>query len=273
MPLLVVEADGFMTNGLLVNGSKPVSVSLYTHEDAASQSSTASTIITAPEKWTRERQIELALRMVDDTPDADERTKKQVNFTIARNVPDQTLARLDALPGANNPDGQRIRGLLALGLAQDRPEQGLEILEELPDAVRETLERRIIGRPLAEVWNDTADFFRRRDPHELAKAENDPKHRMALVFRWYLGLSSRWAIAGQADRKMDFQIWCGPAMGAFNAWVKGSFLEDPSARTVGQVALNLLEGAARITRASQLRSFGAPVPSDAFQFSPRRLSL
>ena len=95
---------------------------------------------------------------------------------------------------------------------------------------------------------------------------------MALVFRWYLGLSSRWAIAGDADRRMDYQIWCGPAMGSFNSWVEGSFLEPPQARTAVQIALNLLEGAAVISRAQQLRTFGVPVPATAFQFAPRPLA-
>ncbi len=53
---------------------------------------------------------------------------------------------------------------------------------------------------------------------------------MALVFRSYLGQSSRWAIQGTPDRKMDYQIWCGPAMGAFNQWVQNSFLEGPDHR-------------------------------------------
>ena len=53
---------------------------------------------------------------------------------------------------------------------------------------------------------------------------------------------------------MDYQIWCGPAMGAFNDWVRGSFLEPYQNRDAVQIALNLLEGAAVITRAEQLRS-------------------
>jgi hypothetical protein len=36
--------------------------------------------------------------------------------------------------------------------------------------------------------------------------------------------------------------------------------------------LNLLEGAAVITRAGQLRSFGIPVSPASFQFRPRQLS-
>jgi hypothetical protein len=95
---------------------------------------------------------------------------------------------------------------------------------------------------------------------------------MALLFRSYLGQSSKWAIAGEGPRKIDYQIWCGPAMGAFNSWVSGSFLEEPEDRNVVQVARNMLEGAAVITRAQQLRSYGVPVPAACFDFRPRPLA-
>lgn len=146
-------------------------------------------------------------------------------------------------------------------------------LEALPSEDRVKLEREVFQGSLDEIWAQTAAFFEARDPAQLAKAQTDPKHRMALVFRWYLGKASRWAIDGDPSRVMDFQLWCGPAMGAFNDWVKGSFLEPPEARTVGQIALNLLEGAAVITRASQLRTFGAPVPAGAFDYRPVALAL
>jgi trans-AT polyketide synthase, acyltransferase and oxidoreductase domains len=95
---------------------------------------------------------------------------------------------------------------------------------------------------------------------------------MALTFRRYLGIASQWAIEGREPRRLDFQIWCGPAMGAFNRWVKGTFLERPEHRTVAQIALNLLEGAAVVTRAAQLRSYGVPMPARAFDYRPRPLS-
>ena len=60
--------------------------------------------------------------------------------------------------------------------------------------------------------------------------------------------TSRWAIAGIPERRLDYQIWAGPAQGAFNAWAKGSFMEAPEHRDVVQIALNLMEGAAAITR-------------------------
>jgi hypothetical protein len=60
-------------------------------------------------------------------------------------------------------------------------------------------------------------------------------------------------------------------VGAFNRWTAGSFLAEPGERTVTQIALNLLEGAAVITRAHQARTYGVPVPPQAFTFVPRRL--
>jgi trans-AT polyketide synthase, acyltransferase and oxidoreductase domains len=145
-------------------------------------------------------------------------------------------------------------------------------LESLPRETRERLESEVFRAPLATIWDEARRFWEARDPREAQRAERDGKHRMALVFRWYLGKSSRWAIAGDTNRRMDYQIWCGPAMGAFNAWAAGSFLDDPEARGVVQIARNLLEGAAVVTRAQQLRTAGVPVPATAFDYRPRPLS-
>ena len=91
---------------------------------------------------------------------------------------------------------------------------------------------------------------------------------MALVFRWYLGLSSRWANAGEPTRQLDYQVWCGPAMGAFNEWAKGSALEKPEGRTVVGVALNLLYGACVVLRRQALRQQGVDLPDDHFPLAP-----
>ncbi len=148
-----------------------------------------------------------------------------------------------------------------------------ESLDAIPQEELSRVEQQILRQPVEEVWRDVRDFFKARDPRELERAEKNPKHRMALVFRSYLGRSSTWPIDGIKDRQLDYQLWCGPALGAFNVWVKGSFLEQTENRTVVQVALNLLEGAAHVTRALQFRSFGIPVPAQAFHFRPRRLSV
>ena len=144
-------------------------------------------------------------------------------------------------------------------------------LEAIPAEQRAKLEQHVFRMPIESVWEETRSFWERRDLGQVSKALADPKHRMALVYRWYLGNASRWAITGERERAVDYQLWCSPAMGAFNTWVRGSFLEHPENRQVVQIAQNLLEGAACITRAQQLRSFGVDVPPGAFLFKPRPL--
>lgn len=145
-------------------------------------------------------------------------------------------------------------------------------LESIPAELRAGLERDVMRATFEEVWDETRGFWQRRDPAEAARAERDPKHRMALVFRWYLGKASRWAIDGEPSRRADYQIWCGPAMGSFNRWAGGSFLAEPANRTVVQIARNLMEGAAVLTRAHQARTYGVAVPESAFRFRPRPLA-
>lgn len=142
-------------------------------------------------------------------------------------------------------------------------------LHDIPAADRTRIEKSCFKKSLEDAWADTRRYWTQRDPAEVERAEREPKHKMALLFRAYLGQASRWAIDGVPDRVVDFQIWCGPAMGAFNAWAKDSFLEAPEARNVAQVGLNLLEGAAVVTRAHQLRTLGVPVPAAAYDFAPR----
>ena len=92
---------------------------------------------------------------------------------------------------------------------------------------------------------------------------------MALIFRWYLGLSSRWSNSGETGREMDYQIWCGPAMGAFNDWVRGTTLEHPHNRRVADVADHLVRGAAIAYRANLLRAQGVDTPNEYVLYKPK----
>ena len=132
-------------------------------------------------------------------------------------------------------------------------------LETIPAAEREKLEKTVFLAPLEQIWQQTRSFFLQRDPRQVERAEREPKHRMALVFRWYLGQAAHWAKDGDSKRTIDYQVWCGPAMGAFNEWVKGSPLEAPANRRAACVARNILEGAAVISRANLQRFTGGTV--------------
>jgi trans-AT polyketide synthase/acyltransferase/oxidoreductase domain-containing protein len=144
-------------------------------------------------------------------------------------------------------------------------------LEKIPEKIRIQLERDYFKCSLDEEWKRTRAFFSERDPRQIARAEQDSRHKMALVFRSYLGQSSRWATTGNSARKMDYQIWCGPAMGAFNAWVRGSFLEKPENRDTITLAMNLLFGACILTRTNWIRCQGVALSPNMDAYSPLSL--
>jgi len=143
--------------------------------------------------------------------------------------------------------------------------------ESMDQKDRDWLES-VLGEPFETAWAQTKIFIEQANPKEAERAASDGNKRLALVARRYLFMGAQWAREGQEGRAADYQIWCGPAMGVFNEWVAGTPLEPVESRTVRQIAWNLMEGAARITRAGQLRSQGVSVPSAAFNYTPQWFS-
>jgi PfaD family protein len=141
-------------------------------------------------------------------------------------------------------------------------------IEEIPEQDRLTIEKEIFQKTLDSVWDETVAFFRIRDPHQIEKAEKNPKRKMALIFRWYLGLASRWAKIGEPGREQDYQIWCGPAMGGFNNWVKGTYLENYENRHAVAIAQEILKGTVYLTRVNILRHVGCNLPLQYQRYKP-----
>ncbi|MFO0609009.1 MAG: PfaD family polyunsaturated fatty acid/polyketide biosynthesis protein [Polyangiales bacterium] len=128
-------------------------------------------------------------------------------------------------------------------------------VEAIPADLRRQLEQQVFRDSLEAVWEQTARYLAAHRPEELARA-GDPKVKLALLFKWYMGQSSRWAIEGAPGRELDYQVWCGPAMGAFNAWARGTYLEAPENRRVVDVARVLMREAAYLARMQALRLGG-----------------
>jgi trans-AT polyketide synthase/acyltransferase/oxidoreductase domain-containing protein len=117
-------------------------------------------------------------------------------------------------------------------------------LDQLDAATRETLEQRYFRQSLEQVWEQTQDRLSGQRGAELARAEREPRTKMALVFRSYFARSTMLAMAGVAGEKVNYQVHCGPAQGAFNRIVAGSDLEPWSSRHVDAIAELIMTGAA-----------------------------
>jgi trans-AT polyketide synthase, acyltransferase and oxidoreductase domains len=126
--------------------------------------------------------------------------------------------------------------------------------EEIAAPVRAKIERDCFGRGFESVYEESVLPSLEDTPQERERAERDGRFKMALVFRWYFARTIRLAIAGAKDQRANFQVYCGPALGAFNQWVKGTSLEPWRQRHVDLVADRIMEGAAEVLRL-QLQKF------------------
>ncbi|MFM7364577.1 MAG: PfaD family polyunsaturated fatty acid/polyketide biosynthesis protein [Cuspidothrix sp.] len=144
-------------------------------------------------------------------------------------------------------------------------------ISEIPPDEIEKLENQIFRKTITEIWQETSAYLCQRNPEKLSKAANNPKLKMALIFRWYLGLSSRWSNTGEKSREIDYQIWCGPAIGSFNNWVRGSYLADVNNRRVVNVADEIMTGAAYLYRIQNLKIQGLQMPEEFSQYHPQSL--
>ncbi|HEX7312487.1 MAG TPA: ACP S-malonyltransferase [Pyrinomonadaceae bacterium] len=118
-------------------------------------------------------------------------------------------------------------------------------IEEIGERDRSLVQDKYFNkRTFDEIYEDVRRYYAARAPAELAKAEVNGKHKMALIFKSYLNKSTRAALLGDESERVNFQVQCGPALGAFNQWVSGTDLEDWRHRHVDHIAEKIMEGAA-----------------------------
>ena len=117
-------------------------------------------------------------------------------------------------------------------------------LDEIDEKIREQIQEKYFCRSFSDVWEETRDYYLKTKPATLERAEKNPKQKMALIFRWYFIHTNRLALQGDPTQRVDYQIHTGPAIGAFNQWVKGSDLENWRNRRVAAINEKLMQEAA-----------------------------
>ncbi len=124
-----------------------------------------------------------------------------------------------------------------------------ESIEELPSTLRAQIEQQYFGRSLDDVWSQIREELARTNPAELAKAEHNPKARLALVFRRYFDHCASFALDGGPEQRVNYHVPCSPAMGACNRWLRdgpyGSW-RDRHAETIAEM---MMTGAATLLAA------------------------
>ncbi len=132
-------------------------------------------------------------------------------------------------------------------------------LDELDPDTADHVQRRILGRSFEEVWQEVKARYASTRPAVVERAEEDPKRRMALIFTWYFARATRVALEGDAGSRVDFQIPCGPALGALNERLRGTPGENWRDRHPDDLARLIMTGAAELlSRAAHLTPTSRP---------------
>lgn len=118
-------------------------------------------------------------------------------------------------------------------------------LEEIDPHTRKQIEEKYFGCSFDDVWAETKRYYALTQPRRVAQ-EPTPKQKMALIFRWYFIHTTRLAMRGVEDGRINYQVHCGPALGAFNQWVKGTPLESWRNRHVADLAEHIMTGTASV---------------------------
>lgn len=116
-------------------------------------------------------------------------------------------------------------------------------LQEIDEKTKVQIQNKYFKRSFEKVYEEVKSFC---PAGEIEKAEKNPKHKMALIFRWYFGYSTRLALAGNEESKVDYQVHCGPALGAFNQWVKDTHLESWQNRHGDEIGLKIMSETAEL---------------------------
>lgn len=116
---------------------------------------------------------------------------------------------------------------------------------------------RILGRSVDEVWTLSRERLAMSRPKELERILRSEKARMARVFKWYFSRSIEFAQTGNLSEKVNYQIHCSPAMGAFNYFSRNKTLEDWRNRYVDIIADELMERAEYNLRSQKWNKRGA----------------
>ncbi len=88
-------------------------------------------------------------------------------------------------------------------------------------------------------------MWKEQNSIEIEHAQSDEKTKMGLVFKQYFRQSVQYALQGQSNQIVNFQVQSSSAMGAVNNWIGHSLWEQ---RHAADLLSQLNEDVMRVMR-------------------------
>lgn len=107
-----------------------------------------------------------------------------------------------------------------------------ESIESLEKETKEQIEKSIFHNTLENILEEEMEYFKIHREKEYQRLVEDKKYQLLIVLKWYFRNSTEFALNGNTERKVDYQIQCGKSMGAFNDWVRNTKFSKLENRTV-----------------------------------------
>ncbi|MDE1462573.1 PfaD family polyunsaturated fatty acid/polyketide biosynthesis protein [Spartinivicinus poritis] len=142
-------------------------------------------------------------------------------------------------------------------------------IEAIPQSVQRDIEQHYFKRSFAEVWDKVCVYKARKNPEQLLEAQANPRIKMKLIFQWYFHYTNQVTLAGTTTEQDNFQIHSGPALGAFNQWVKGTELENWQNRPVVTISQLLMTKACEYIQHKSLFTTSAKTENGISRTSPQ----
>ena len=116
-------------------------------------------------------------------------------------------------------------------------------LNDIPKNTIEKIEKDYFRKPFDLVYKEIAESV---SNDIIEKAEKNPKYKMGLIFNYYYEKALIYAKQGKPEDRLDYQIYCGPALGAYNALIKDTMNYKWNKRRVDDIAFDLLRRAVMV---------------------------
>ncbi|MCB2360146.1 PfaD family polyunsaturated fatty acid/polyketide biosynthesis protein [Clostridium estertheticum] len=114
-------------------------------------------------------------------------------------------------------------------------------IEDIPESVRREIENKYFKKTFSEVWQLVCEYKNKKNPEQIKEAEDNPRLKTALIFKWYYAHCNSITLSGNEAEKDNFAIFSGPSLGAFNQWVKGTIYgnwENRHAYKIAELLMN-----------------------------------
>lgn len=113
-------------------------------------------------------------------------------------------------------------------------------IDELDSKLKDLIQNRYFKKSFQEVFDEVK---RKSTSAELERLQTDEKYKMAMIFGWYSSYGFQLALEGDQNQSVDYHVNCGPAMGAFNRYVKGTQYEHWRNRSVVEINQRMMRDA------------------------------